>query len=678
MKKYLQILLLIFLPFFMNAQPGTLDSLKNVFTTTPVDSVRYNAGRKIYDYYEEGNRDSALYYASQYLALAKKNGEKLAEVYALNNTAYQLTGLGRYAEALQYLLEAFNIVEDPALEKEKSWPLFSSSFSTAFTGSTRLLMLAYTHHMMGILMWQTDNNEQSIFHFREARNISSTIGHTTRLMMASMNLGRSYANSNQLDSALLSENEAEELSNKSGFTKYLGQIYQVIGQIYSQKGNKELARQYYYKAIQKSSEPNNRNVNSLNSNYFTLTSYYLAEREKDSALKYAMLNLSVQQTLGPVSGRTIHIGTVYENIYRAYKLTNNYDSIFKYQGLTLTAKDSIYKIRIKNLTDFQTANFGETLRLQNLEKEKQLYQNKIKMYFLLAGLGMLFLLAVVFYLNNRQKKKANKVLAKTLSDLTATQAQLIQSEKMASLGELTAGIAHEIQNPLNFVNNFSEVNTELIAELKSEKEKSTRNEQLETELLNDIEENEKKIIYHGKRADAIVKGMLQHSRSSSGVKESTDINALCDEYLRLSYHGLRAKDKSFNATIKTDFDTTIGNINIVSQDMGRVILNLLTNAFYAVNEKKQQNIAGYEPSVTISTKKINGKIEIRIADNGNGIPQKILDKIFQPFFTTKPTGQGTGLGLSLSYDIITKGHGGKLEVETKELEGTQFIIQLPA
>lgn len=263
----------------------------------------------------------------------------------------------------------------------------------------------------------------------------------------------------------------------------------------------------------------------------------------------------------------------------------------------------------------------------------------------------------------------------TLAELKATQTQLIQSEKMASLGELTAGIAHEIQNPLNFVNNFSEVNSELIQEMKSEIEKGNMEEV--KAIANDIADNEQKIVYHGKRADAIVKGMLQHSRSSSSVKELTDINALADEYLRLAYHGLRAKDKSFNAVMKTDFDENIGNIKIFPQDIGRVILNLITNAFYAVTEKKKQAGAGYEPTVSISTKKINGNVEIRVADNGNGIPAAARSKIFQPFFTTKPTGQGTGLGLSMSYDIVTKGHNGELKVETKEGEGSIFIIILP-
>jgi signal transduction histidine kinase len=265
-------------------------------------------------------------------------------------------------------------------------------------------------------------------------------------------------------------------------------------------------------------------------------------------------------------------------------------------------------------------------------------------------------------------------LSRSLQELKETQAQLIQSEKMASLGELTAGIAHEIQNPLNFVNNFSEVNSELIAEMKQEIDKGNLDDV--KAIANDIDENEQKIILHGKRADAIVKGMLQHSRSSSATKEPTDINKLADEYLRLAYHGLRAKDKSFNATLKTDYDESIGNINIIPQDIGRAVLNLITNAFYAVTEKKKQNINGYEPTVSVSTKKINGKVEISVKDNGNGIPQKVLDKIFQPFFTTKPTGQGTGLGLSLSYDIV-KAHGGELRVETKEGEGSEFLIVLP-
>ena len=329
------------------------------------------------------------------------------------------------------------------------------------------------------------------------------------------------------------------------------------------------------------------------------------------------------------------------------------------------------------------------------KKDADAKRLKNQQYFAICALGIVVLaviiIALIQFRNNRQKQKANTLITQqkqqvetTLSDLKSTQAQLIQSEKMASLGELTAGIAHEIQNPLNFVNNFSDVNKELLEELKEEADKGNIDEI--KAIAKDIRDNEEKINHHGKRADAIVKGMLQHSRQTKGMKEPTDINALCDEYLRLSYHGLRAKDKNFNADFKTDFDESIGKINIVPQDIGRVLLNLFTNAFYATSEKQKaeslkQN-ATYKPLVSVTTKKLNspsgvGGIEISVSDNGNGVPHNIVDKIFQPFFTTKPTGQGTGLGLSLAYDII-KANGGEIKVETKEEEGSTFVVELPA
>ena len=293
---------------------------------------------------------------------------------------------------------------------------------------------------------------------------------------------------------------------------------------------------------------------------------------------------------------------------------------------------------------------------------------------LVRSLADSFSVAYARYEDFKQLEDAKNKIESALSELKATQSQLIQSEKMASLGELTAGIAHEIQNPLNFVNNFSELNAELIDELEQEVNKS--NLEAIKAITKDLKDNEQKINHHGKRADAIVKGMLQHSRSSSGVKVPTDINALFEEYLRLAYHGLRAKDKSFSAVTKMDLDHTIGKIKIIPQEIGRAILNLITNAFYAVSEKKKEAGDDYEPTVTVGTKKINGSVEVIVKDNGNGIPLRILDKIFQPFFTTKPTGQGTGLGLSLTYDIV-KAHGGEIKVETKEGEGTIFIIEMP-
>ncbi len=325
--------------------------------------------------------------------------------------------------------------------------------------------------------------------------------------------------------------------------------------------------------------------------------------------------------------------------------------------------------------------------------------------FVIAGIvviGLLFGFIIYFIFSYKHKQKdydllqsqkqeidrQKVVVEATLADLKAAQAQLIQAEKMASLGELTAGIAHEIQNPLNFVNNFSEVSNELIEEMTEELTKGDIEEA--KVIAADIKKNLDKVNHHGKRADAIVKGMLQHSRSSSGTKEPTDINKLADEYLRLAYHGLRAKDKSFNAKLVTDFDENIGKINLVPQDIGRVVLNLITNAFYACTERTRdasddrkktadnhsENEEEYEATVSVITRVVNDKVEIIVRDNGNGIPQDAVDKIFQPFFTTKPTGEGTGLGLSMSYDIV-KTHGGELKADTKVGEGTTFTVLLP-
>jgi len=339
--------------------------------------------------------------------------------------------------------------------------------------------------------------------------------------------------------------------------------------------------------------------------------------------------------------------------------------------------------QIENLSDEQ--KFSTAKSLKDADKELTILEFKLDRTEKVKRTTAILLEETIEELEQKRKavEEINTALTKSLEELKAAQAQLIQSEKMASLGELTAGIAHEIQNPLNFVNNFSEVSSELLDEMRSELDRGDIEEA--KEIATDVILNLEKILHHGKRADAIVKGMLQHSRSSSGVKEPTDINTLADEYLRLAYHGLRAKDKSFNAILKTDFDETIGMIDIIPQDIGRVILNLITNAFYAVDEKKKQTLEGfenYEPTVSVSTELVipppggTRGVKISVKDNGYGIPQKVLDKIFQPFFTTKPTGQGTGLGLSLAYDIV-KAHGGELKVETIENEGSIFTIIIP-
>jgi len=425
-----------------------------------------------------------------------------------------------------------------------------------------------------------------------------------------------------------------------------------------------------------------------------LADYFKKVGMADSSLYFAKLCFTISKKnsyMDYLSQSSVLIGDYYNKKHNA-------DSAFHYIQIGFEAFKSLHTD--EDAKQLQNILFAEQQREQDVAQAKKAatdqYRNRLNTYSLIGGLLILSVLAFGLWRRNIYRQKSFALLQKqkqetddqkskvekTLDELRNTQSQLIQSEKMASLGELTAGIAHEIQNPLNFVNNFSEVNTELIDELKNEL--ATGNQQLAIEIADDIKSNEQKINHHGKRAGDIVKGMLQHSRSSTGIKEPTDINALADEYLRLSYHGLRAKDKKFNAEIKTDFDESIGKINIIPQDIGRVLLNLYNNAFYAcaersrsaVNEQNAQKLNLYQPTVSVSTKKSGNSVLITVSDNGNGIPQKIVDKIFQPFFTTKPTGQGTGLGLSLSYDIV-KAHGGEINVETKEGEESEFIIQLP-
>ncbi len=448
-------------------------------------------------------------------------------------------------------------------------------------------------------------------------------------------LGKFYTSKKMYDSAIYHYKIALSAASKvNRFDNYSGFLV-ALAETYRQSGQLDSAYHYAYKAYQDA-----------------------------SAISYVGLMASSSGLLATL-----------------YKQQQRYDSAVKYMTFESLYKDSVSgQETLKNIQVLTSEQQLKELETQR-EKEEIIkdYLTTLKNYFFIAGLIVLLIVIGVMFRVNKQRTKSKKQIETAYNDLKATQAQLIQSEKMASLGELTAGIAHEIQNPLNFVNNFSDVNKELIGEMKEEIEKGNYEEV--KIIAKDIEDNEEKINHHGKRADAIVKGMLQHSRSSSGQKEPTNVNALADEYLRLAYHGLRAKDNSFNAALKKDFDESIGNINIIPQDIGRVILNLITNAFYAARLPPEGGFSDpdyvHSPTVWVSTKKVGDKVFISVKDNGPGIPQKILDKIFQPFFTTKPTGQGTGLGLSLSYDIV-KAHGGELKVETKEGEGSVFIILIPA
>jgi two-component system NtrC family sensor kinase len=667
MKNIIKILLLLLMPVLAHAQQHLPDSTIKALKNATNDSLRYRANVQAYLYCEEINRDSALYYVGKTLLLTRKNNRMLLVAWSLASKSYQLTTIGRYAEALKCLLQAFEIAQDPQNDNN-SW--FLNQRVTP--EKNRLLTLALVHHMFGVLMYRTQNTEQTIFHFKEAKRIAQEINNPARVMLADMNLGKVYISLNKIDSALVFENEAKDITLKIGSKKYLGHIFSCFGDIALKQGNKTKAKQFYYEGVNAATEQNN--IADLNWNYLKLTNFYLAEKEKDSSLYFAEKMFATLKSIGPNTNQQVNIGVAYDNLYKSYKLTKQLDSAFKYAGLALAAKDSIYNNRIGSLAQFQNLSFKEQLRLQQLEKEKDAYQSTVRTYALLAGLGVFLIIAIILYRNNLQKHKANKVLATALTNLKATQTQLIQSEKMASLGELTAGIAHEIQNPLNFVNNFSEVNKEMVEELEDELKKGNVEEALA--IAADIKGNEEKINHHGKRADFIVKGMLQHSRTSTGEKQLTDINILADEFFRLSYHGLRAKDKAFNAELVTRFDEKLPKVNIAQQDIGRVLLNLFNNAFYAVNQKQKTAGPDYKPEVTVSTSIEKNNLIIKVRDNGNGIPDAIKDKIMQPFFTTKPTGEGTGLGLSLSYDIVVKGHNGKIDIDSEEGEGSEFIITM--
>ena len=682
MKSLLKISLLLSLPVFVTAQSQQkqLDSMHLALQYAANDTARIEVYNSLGYFYDDVNLDSSVYYNEKGVAIAQQLQLKLREAKILMHLSFPLTKMGNYPRSLKVLMQASAIAEDPSNEKNTGHLLKGQTPRTY-----RLSMLGYIHLGLGYLYANTGNYEKGLATYPEGIQIAESIKDTLLLANMYRDMGIAYDNLNKLDSALLTGQKALVYFSVLPFLerKFEAYVFSGIGNVYQQMGKLDLARENYEKAIEVSEIHNNPAL--AGEAYLKLAKLYQLFKKPDSSLQYAKKALEAFTIVGKEKFKA----AAYRMISDIYDEQKKSDSSFAYLRQATASHDSLDRIEKKKLQEFQLAGFDEQLRVQQLEKEKIQTQSKIRTYAMMAGIAVFMLIAFLLYRNNRNRKKANELLQQqkdeiagqkqqveeTLTELKSTQAQLIQSEKMASLGELTAGIAHEIQNPLNFVNNFSEVNKELVDELQTELRSGNTEEALA--ISNDIRENEEKINHHGKRADSIVKGMLQHSQSSSGVNESTDINKLADEYLRLANHGLRGKDNSFNITMKTDFDATIGNINIIPQDIGRVLLNLYNNAFYAVAEKKKQQIVGYEPTVSVSTIKDGTKVLIAVKDNGNGIPQKIADKIFQPFFTTKPTGQGTGLGLSLSYDII-KAHGGEIKVESKEGDGSVLTIQLQA
>ena len=646
------------------------DSLLNALTKADNDTVRLHINRELGFFHQDGDQNKALIYHEAQRALAKKLQLKLWEADALQQIAYCYTTLYKLPAAYENYMQALKIAEDPGTAI-KGWG-YSNFSNSKSPDEARQSIVGMIHFELASFYFTTRYYEESFKQTLKALQIGERLNNKKILSLTNRDIGIYYFNDNKLDSAFIYLKRALSYYAGSPYKKNLGGVYIQLGLYYEKKQQYDSALIAYDEGMKVSL---NNDAVRLRGNLLTLKGkVYITTGKQDSALMCTLESIKLARSINDLQGTADNLLQLGE----IYKLKKEYPVAYDYLEKGKQLRDTLNSAYLDKLMQFQTLDFDQKIKLQELQKESELSDSRNRMYAMLAGLGIILLAAIFLYRNNLQKQKANIFLEKTLIDLKSTQSQLVQAEKMASLGELTAGIAHEIQNPLNFVNNFSEVNRELITELVDEADRGNTNEV--KAIANDIKENSEKINHHGKRADAIVKGMLQHSRSSSGITESTDINALCDEYLRLAYHGLRAKDKSFNATLKTDYDETIGKVNIIPQDIGRVILNLITNAFYVVNEKakilQQAQGDSYEPTVTVSTKKINRKVEIKVTDNGNGIPQKVLDKIFQPFFTTKPTGQGTGLGLSLSYDIV-KAHGGELKVETKEGEGSIFTIYLP-
>ncbi|WP_235298021.1 sensor histidine kinase [Portibacter marinus] len=621
-----------------------LDSMLGVFNNTKNDSVKIVIA--------EGMDDNF-----SYLGFNATNSGQFAKSYKIYREAFEFWE----SEEISSLFKKFP--ENPAIEK------------------SYYLRLANLYFNFGHLMGATGNNLERKINYEKAYELAKKRDDVVNIVYCLSGLTLIHLERNEVDSArLLMEQALTYPAEQVGFN-YSTLLY-LDGMAKYEWKNYEAARRAFTMGVRDATK--RENIIGQAFNNFALSKTFSEIQELDSSYFYALQALEIMNDLQEIQVFGIDISHVYEHFSDYFLQVGPQDSALFYLQLAYDKRTELNEKKLGQMAAFQQELLRREKNASREEKERIERESRFRTYSFLSILGGLSVLGFILYRSYRQKQKANILLAsqkeeiqKTLTKLKQTQAQLIQSEKMASLGELTAGIAHEIQNPLNFVNNFSELSNELIDEMNEEMEKGDIEEA--KLIAADISQNLNKINHHGKRADAIVKGMLQHSRKSTADKEPTDINKLADEYLRLAYHGLRAKDKSFNAQLDTDFDDNIGLIQVMAQDMGRVLLNLITNAFYAVKEKQTQSEeAGneYSPIVSVSTEKVDDHIIISVKDNGNGIPEEVVEKIFQPFFTTKPTGEGTGLGLSMSYDIV-KAHDGKIEVSTEENDYTIFKIYLP-
>ncbi len=664
--KIIKTIIILLIPASLYSQvkqttlPQLLDSLKHELNIAKNDSGRAEIFVQLAWYYNTTNPDSTIYFGRQAIDLAGKIKEPLIAVSIMGFIANAYHNLGDLPKALETAMQSIAEYDALPINHDDQIGQIAPSYST-----------------LGDLYADIGNYRQAIAYYNRMSGGREQYKDPVGMGVKHFEIASVYEKMNKLDSALLELNE----SYKSFSEAKPGGSYDIYPRIYPVAPNWYNVRANVYFKQEKTDSALHDLFTSLNMTLKNDESYYVANSYNDIANLYSKLGITDSVIYYAKKGletanRISYAGGILaasEMLSRQYDGKDDAEAL-RYLKLANLMRNQLYGVgNIQAMKDLVAQN---EKKQEELMIAKTAYQNRLRTNILLAGIFILLLIAFFLYRNSRLKQRAKQNIENAYNQLKSTQSQLIQSEKMASLGELTAGIAHEIQNPLNFVNNFSDVNKELLIEMKDEMNKGNIDDA--KTIADDVIANEEKISHHGKRADVIVKGMLQHSQKSTGQKEPTDINALCDEYLRLAYHGLRAKDKSFNANFEADFDASIPKINIVPQDIGRVILNLINNAFYAVNEKKSHELSAmsYEPLVKVTTRKLNGKIEIKVTDNGNGIPVSIKEKIFQPFFTTKPTGSGTGLGLSLSYDIV-RAHGGEIKVETKEGEGTEFIIQLP-
>jgi two-component system NtrC family sensor kinase len=693
MQKITLSLFLFFTYTLCYAQASKLDSLKQVLATARADSNKVNLLLLLSKEYMTSSPMEAANYSITARNLARQLKFKSGEAFALKNIGMVYYNQTKYVETIDYW--------------DQSYQLFNSLGDYANTA--RLL------NNIGSVYMNQGDDAKALTYFLKSLHLAEQISDTEKIAYAMVNIGSVYSNNRfSYDKALSYYQKALALSEQLGDQNIMGGILVNLGEI-NLKRDKDDSALFYFKrslAAYEGTENIPYSLNGIGITYTRKGNYDLAKQYHQKAIAFAInLNLQldmVQSYLGLAdafykegsykdalaayqNAREIARSTnlkkelkeAYWGLAITYSALKDFSSAFNYQTLYTNIKDTLFNLDIAQKVNSLQSNFDiqkKQAEIDMLTKDHalqalELKRQKFARNTLAAGLVFVFIITFALLRLNQKVRKRTQQVRRSLEELSAAQAQLIQAEKMASLGTLTAGVAHEIQNPLNFVNNFSEVNIDLLSEL--EQGLAAGDTEDVQAIMADLKANEQKIAHHGRRADAIVKGMLQHSRTNTGQKEPTDINALADEYLRLSYHGLRAKDKSFNATMHTDFDKNIGKVAVVPQDMGRVLLNLLNNAFYTVHERKKKLGDGYEPTVWVSTKKAHHKIELTIKDNGMGISKSLADKIFQPFFTTKPSGEGTGLGLSLSYDII-KAHGGELKAESNEGEGTSFIILLPA